>query len=351
MKTAGQILSPSVLLKQLSALSSLNGISPAEVIQWLRRFDASDKRRRQFEKETGVPAPQAVIFSPTMRCNYNCIGCYSRTHPRDRELSSERINRFFSELEQVGTSVCFISGGEPFMHPDLPDLIAKHPEMLFIVFTNGSLITDELAARLRDSRNIIPALSIDGTEPTVTRRRGPEAWAHIQKASACFRRANMLFGFSTMVTGQTLAEISEPAFFTGLADAGYQLGFVMEYIPVGKDVNRALILNPDERTLLRKAVLTARKRNPFQLFQLPEDTDDGESCGAARRFMHINAEGGLEPCPFCHHFDCSIRDQSFQQALQSPLFKRIRATPELFDKKELNCALAENADRVASLVS
>lgn len=350
MKKTAQILSPDILLKQLSALSSLKGISPTEVIQWLHRFETSDKRRQLFEKKTGTPAPQAVIFSPTMRCNYNCIGCYSRNHPRDRELDSDRIDSFFEELESVGTSVCFISGGEPFLHQDLPVLMARHPKLLFIVFTNGSCITDELTAKLRDSRNVIPALSIDGTEQTVTERRGPTAWQNLQSAVDCFRRARMLFGFSTMVTNRTLTEITAPSFFKELATQGFQLGFVMEYIPVGKDVDRSLILKPAERNQLRECVLATRKKLPLQLFQLPEDTEDEKSCGAAHRFMHINSEGKLEPCPFCHQSDASIRTQSFQEALRSPLFQRIRKTPELFDKKELNCALAENESQIKRML-
>lgn len=349
MKKNTKILSPALLLKQLSALSAA-GLTAGETLKWLRRFDASDKRRARFEKENGVPAPQAIIFSPTMQCNYNCIGCYSRNHPRDKELSSDRIDAFFGELEAVGTSVCFISGGEPFMHPDLPELMAKHPDLLFVVFTNGSRITEELARQLRAARNIVPSLSVDGIEATITHRRGNHAYDNILKAAACFRKADILFGFSTMVTNQTLPEIIDPAFFTRLVDQKYQLGFIMEYVPVGKDVDHSLVLSSAERVQLRDAVLAANKKYPFQIFQLPEDTEDENNCGAARRFLHVNSEGGLEPCPFCHRFDTTIRDQSFQQALQSPLFKRIRETPSLFDKKELNCALAENEALVKMLL-
>ena len=125
----------------------------------------------------------------------------------------------------------------------------------------------------------------------------------------------------------------------------------MEYIPVGKDVNHSNILNKSERKTLRDNVLKTRKNLPLQIFQLPEDTDDGNNCGAANRFMHITASGNLEPCPFCHQSDRSIRDMSFQDALQSPLFKCIRKTPKVFQKSELNCSLAENEKMVKRLKS
>ena len=123
----------------------------------------------------------------------------------------------------VGTSVCFISGGEPFLRANLLDLMAKHAELLFVVFTNGSQITKSIAEKLRDCKNIIPALSIDGTEKTVAERRGEMAWKNIQNAANYFKNAGLLFGFSTMVTKETLTEICDLNFFKNRIEEGYQL--------------------------------------------------------------------------------------------------------------------------------
>lgn len=351
MKTPSTILTPAVLLKKLNTLPGGTGLSAKESLQWLRRFDASDKRRVRFEKNTGTPAPQAVIFSPTMRCNYTCIGCYSRNHPTDMELPTDRIDEFFTELETVGTSVCLISGGEPFLHPDLPDLMEKHRDLLFIVFTNGSQISAQLARQLAESGNVIPALSVEGNDETVTLRRGPNACANIRRAIRHFQAADLFFGFSTMVTKETLPQIMDDEFFRRRADLGYKIGFVMEYVPVGKDVDHSLVLSPEERQRLRLRVQKAQKADPILTFQLPDDTEDGVSCGAAGRFLHINSTGGLEPCPFAHHFDTSIRDQSFQAALESPFFKRIRQTPTVFVKSEFSCSLTENDTLLKELLN
>jgi MoaA/NifB/PqqE/SkfB family radical SAM enzyme len=342
MKTIHPILTPALLLKKLSTLPSGTGLTAKETLQWLQRFSASEKRRVQFKKTTGIPAPGAVIFSPTMQCNYTCTGCYSRTHPSDDELSTERMDAFFRELQEVGTSVCLISGGEPFLRTDLPSLMLQHPELLFIVFTNGSQITAPLARQLRESRNVIPTLSIEGTDETVNQRRGEGASLHLHQAIKHLKAANLFFGFSTMVTQKTLPQILAENFFAKRAEQGYRIGFIMEYIPVGKDIDLTQILTQEKRQQLRNTVVNAQKKDPILLYQLPDDTDDGTSCGAAGRFMHINSSGGLEPCPFAHHSDTSIRDQTFQQALQSPFFQRIRETPDLFEKKKINCSLVEN---------
>lgn len=343
-------LTPAILLKKLSTLKG-TGISAVETVQWLQRFTAADKRRAEFEKTTGIPAPGAIIYSPTLRCNYSCTGCYSREHPNSNELSTERIDRLFTELEEIGTAICLISGGEPFMRLDLPDLMQKHPNLLFIVFTNGSKITEALAKQLQTSRNIIPVLSVEGDEATVSQRRGPKAWPNLLAAREHFKKAGLFFGFSTMVTRETLPQVLDPNFFAAQYETGAKIGFVMEYIPVGPDADRDLTLSPETRDELRQAVVTAQNELPFLLFQLPNDADDGTSCGAARRYLHLNASGGLEPCPFAHRSDSSIRDQSFKDALRSPLFEQIRNTPEVFHKKEINCALAENDSQLVALLA
>lgn len=330
-------------------LPDRGGLSAHEIAEWQHRFNDAEKKRARFEIRSGLPAPHTVIFSPTMRCNYTCTGCYSRNRPIDDELSEERIDLLFSELEDAGTSICMISGGEPFLRKDLPNLMHHHPELLFIVFTNGSRMTPALARKLQASKNIIPVLSMEGTDETVSKRRGKKAVFHLLQTKKIFRDAGLFFGFSTMVTKETLPQIDE-TFFSRAVTAGFQIGFIMEYIPVGKDINPSLALPPEERARLRKIVLKARRENPLLLFQLPDDAENGVSCGAARRFIHIASDGGLEPCPFAHHSDSSIRNLSLEQALHSTFLNLIRETPALFKKQKLACSLVENEDLVRTLL-
>ena len=65
-----------------------------------------------------------------------------------------------------------IVGGEPFMHPQLLELLEPHPDCYFQVFTNGQFITDEKAKRLRQLGNVTPLISVEGTEIVSDERRG-----------------------------------------------------------------------------------------------------------------------------------------------------------------------------------
>ena len=66
-----------------------------------------------------------------------------------------------------------IVGGEPFMHPQLLDMLEPHPDCYFQVFTNGQFITDEIAKRSCGRLgNVTPLISVEGTEIVSDERRG-----------------------------------------------------------------------------------------------------------------------------------------------------------------------------------
>src|SRR6185295_14210602 len=82
------------------------------------------------------------------------------------------MNRMIREAKEMGNSFFGILGGEPFMHGELLDILAAHPDCYFQVFTNGQLITDEVARELRRLGNVTPLVSIEGTEIISDVRRG-----------------------------------------------------------------------------------------------------------------------------------------------------------------------------------
>ena len=57
------------------------------------------------------------------------------------------MNRLINEAKAMGNSFFGILGGEPFMHPELLEILGRHPDCYFQVFTNGHFITDEVATR------------------------------------------------------------------------------------------------------------------------------------------------------------------------------------------------------------
>lgn len=71
---------------------------------------------------------------------------------------------------------------------------------------------------------------------------------------------------------------------------------------------------------------------------------------SGRGFIHISANGDLEPCPFAPYSDTNLKDMKLKDALGSELLKQIRDNHEKLEETRGGCALWENRDWVASLL-
>lgn len=119
-----------------------------------------------------------VVWNVGRRCNLRCVHCYSQSRNIDYsgELSHEEGLRLIDDLAGFGAPVMLFSGGEPLMRPDIFELIehAAGRSMRAVVSTNGTLITPDVAARLKDAGLSYVGISLDGLEETNDLFRGME---------------------------------------------------------------------------------------------------------------------------------------------------------------------------------
>lgn len=117
-----------------------------------------------------------VVWNVGRRCNLRCIHCYSQSRDDEfpDELSHKEGRRLIDNLADFGVPVILFSGGEPLMRPDIFELIeyATGHNMRAVLSTNGTLITSEMATRLRDVGISYAGISLDGLEQTNDRFRG-----------------------------------------------------------------------------------------------------------------------------------------------------------------------------------
>lgn len=117
-----------------------------------------------------------VVWNVGRRCNLRCVHCYSQSRDQDypNELSHEEGIRLLDDLSSFGAPVILFSGGEPLMRPDIFELIrhATGKKMRAVVSTNGTLITPEMAGRLKEAGLSYVGISLDGLEPTNDKFRG-----------------------------------------------------------------------------------------------------------------------------------------------------------------------------------
>src|SRR5918992_5121324 len=107
----------------------------------------------------GEHFPPFLYISIINSCNLRCQGCWVKVDGPRHFIDAARMDRLITAVKRGGNSFFGMLGGEPFMHPQLLEILAQHPDCYFQIFTNGQLITDEIACELRRLRNATPLIS------------------------------------------------------------------------------------------------------------------------------------------------------------------------------------------------
>jgi MoaA/NifB/PqqE/SkfB family radical SAM enzyme len=328
--------------------------SPRRIVFILRmswRHWRAQRRHASQQRRTNGTIPSILAISPTMRCNYNCQGCYSRGRPEDDELSTEELHRLFSEAEDLGVHSVVLTGGEPLLRNDMLDLMAQHGRLLFFLITNGSLVTPDIARCIARSGNVIPLVSIEGFAADTDGRRHPGAHETAMRALGHLRKAHVAFGFVATNTSINSSQLATDAFIDQMVDIGCAVGFFTEYVPCGANPRPDWVLDADARAAFHRRVLEFRRHKPIVLSQFPHDEYGNENrcSGAGWVSLHINSQGDVEPCPFVSVARENIRHGGLVAACQSPFLRAIRSQPSLLQRERYACSLFEHRAELSDL--
>lgn len=318
-----------------------------------RRLWLANRRRLRQMKRLGISIPTVLAISPTMRCNFNCRGCYSRGRPVENELSGRELAALLREAEQLGISAVVVTGGEPLLCPDLLQLTGKSRRLFFVIITNGSMVTPEVARQVADSGNIALLVSIEGSAAYTDERRRPGAYAAAMDAFAHLRDAGAFFGFAATNTTANTAYLGSDAFIQQMIACGCGVGFFTEYVPCDPHPLPHWVLSETERDAFRRRVLELRQQQPLMLIQFPQDEygEDNYCSGAGRASLHINSQGGIEPCPFISIACENIREGGLLAACRSSFLRAIREQDRLLRRKRFACALFEHLDEIEGIAA
>jgi MoaA/NifB/PqqE/SkfB family radical SAM enzyme len=291
-----------------------------------RAWFLGGKKREAFKAEHGFWPPFVMILSPTLHCNLRCKGCYTLGYGTKPELPYELVKRVLTECQEMGIHFITVLGGEPFVYPDLFRMIEEHPEIFFQVYTNGTLMTREKAKRLSELGNTMVVISIEGYEEETDRWRGQGVYRKIMNAFDDLREARVLIGTSATVTGQNVEVVASEPFVDFMMEEGSFAQMYFLYIPVNGQADFSLMVTPEQRNHLRKQVMYFRNTKPMFFLDFWNDGPYVDGCIAGgRRYFHLNAKGDVEPCVYTHIAADNIYNTPLAKALDSPLFRAIRA--------------------------
>jgi MoaA/NifB/PqqE/SkfB family radical SAM enzyme len=308
--------------------------------------------RRHRSIKRGVPVPPYLIASVTQSCNLRCAGCYARGHGRAaaKELKDDRWIEILSEASRLGVSVSILAGGEPFTRKSLLSITRHFPNMIFPVFTNGILIDDVMIDELRNQKHVIPVVSLEGDRVKTDGRRGKGVFEQAMLTLEHLRKQGIFFGVSITVTNENMDFVTRDAFIQKLVDGGCGILFFIEFVPV-ENKSEHLVLSMDQRNRLNELVKGWDQRFRALFVAFPGDEEQYGGCLAAGRgFVHISADGRLEPCPFAPYTDTSLVSMNLEQALRSRLLAQIRENHNQLTETRGGCALWTNRDWVKSLI-
>ena len=305
--------------------------------------------------------PRLVAWEVTRRCNLGCLHCRASADPEDSsdpaELSTGEGRRLLGELASVGRPVVILTGGEPLLREDLLDLVRTGTGLglRMVLATNGTLLTTERAAALREAGIRRVAVSVDSAGPERhDALRGAEgAFAAALDGIAACRSARLPFQVNTTFTRQNLGE--REALLGLVARLGAAAWHVFFLVEVGRaGCLAAQQLEPDEYEDTLAWLAEARERGPvpikvtcapqfervlrqrggapgrrregdhFHSRRAPHSVGAG-GCLAGTGFCFVSSTGIVSPCGYLPIECGDVRREGFARIwADSPVLRALR---------------------------
>lgn len=310
------------------------------------------QRRKKAEEQYDCKFPWAILMDPTSACNLHCVGCWAAEYGNKLNMDLETLDSIIKQGKENGTYMYIYSGGEPLIRKkDIITLCERHPECEFLAFTNATLIDEQFADAMLRVRNFVPAISVEGFEEETDKRRGKGTYRKIMKAMDILRERKLIFGISSCYTRDNAEVVGSEEYFDAMIEKGAKFAWFFTYIPVGVDAVPELLVTADQRKYMYHQVRKFRQTKPIFTMDFWNDGEFVNGCIAgARKYLHINAAGDIEPCAFIHYSDSNIHEKTLLEAYRSPLFRQYQKNQPFNENHLRPCPLLDNKGALAKIV-
>lgn len=286
--------------------------------------------------------PAFQFISVTNECNLKCQGCWVTSNNNKENLDFEKIEKIIESGKKMGSYFYGILGGEPLLYKQLFDIFERHDDCYFLLFTNGTLFTENTAARLSRLANVTPLFSFEGDEKEADIRRGGkniyDRTLHSIKTSV---NKGLITGVSISVCKSNIEMALSDDFINMLHENGVLYIWYYIFRPTGEKPGYELALSSEEIERLRRFLVEGRTRYPVVLIDSYWRADGEPFCPAAEGLSHhINPAGYIEPCPViqlsCDKIDGSDINNVYENSVFLKNFKE-----EILQKTK-GCVLMED---------
>ncbi|OAG27336.1 heme b synthase [Thermodesulfatator autotrophicus] len=300
--------------------------------------------------------PRLVAWELTRHCNLDCVHCRAAASrgPYPNELTTDECFRILKEIKEVGSPIIILTGGEPLLRKDIFEIAEETSRLGFrpVMATNGTLITPEIAQKMKETGIARVSISLDGAtaESHDNFRKVKGAFDGALKGIAILKEVGLPFQINTTITEVNVEEV--PA----ILDLALKLGAVAHHIfllvPVGRGkemAEQALTAEKYEKVLhwfydqrkkvpegfhlkatcaphyyriLRQRAKEEGQSVTFETFGLDAVT---RGCLAGTGFCFISHQGVVQPCGYLELNCGELRKQTFPEVWwNSKVFKNLR---------------------------
>ena len=311
------------------------------------------KRKEFMASAPGLWAPTTILMSPTMRCNLSVRGLLRGGVPAATRTSSPRsCRRWSTRATRWASTSSPCSGAEPFIYDGLLDLAARNQDSYFQVYTNGTLIDEEVVDELADLGNVAPMLSLEGDEAATDARRGHGVYRQLLEIMDMLGDRGVVFGYSATVTRDNWRMLISDEWVDPLRRQGRapQLELPLHADRPRPEHGTHAHTGGAQRVPRRRRCASAtRSRSSRSTSGVTPRTSRGASPG--KHYMHVNSEGWVEPCIFTHFATDNIHDTSLADAFNSPYFREIRRRQPFSHNLLKPCMLIDNPEQSREIMA
>jgi len=291
-----------------------------------------------------------INWNITRECNLRCKHCYYDAGAQlEDELSTEESFALIDEIASVFGDKANITfgGGEPLLRRDIFDLISygKGQGLHLVLASNGILLSEEVAARLKKSGLEEVIIPIDGTQKTHDSIRGENTFEKAVKGARACKEAGLSLVIDPCIMKQNEKET------TKIIDIAVKLGArqcrFFHYVSMGRgrevmpdselgSVQYAenLMLLYEEQNKRRELEICTTQASQYWVV-LKRKEGEGSfvpdffyteipGCRAAIGMLSIKPNGDVVPCPLLEVKAGNVREMTLREILDSKVFVELR---------------------------
>jgi putative heme d1 biosynthesis radical SAM protein NirJ2 len=284
-----------------------------------------------------------VSWNTTNQCNMFCDHCYREAGARlAEELDTGQAEKLIREIKKAGFRIMIFSGGEPLMRDDIYELgaYATQQGLRAVLGTNGTLISPEVATKLKEAGFMAAGVSLDSLDPVKNDsfRKLDQAYELTLKGMENLKSAGIPFQIHTTVMDWNVNELESITDFA--IEIGAMAHHVFFLVPAGRAVNiedEALKVAEYEKTIARlmekqKQVNIEIKPTCAPQFMRVADKKGipmrfSRGCLAGISYCIISPRGDVQPCAYMDIRLGNVKDRAFDVIWhENSILKELRTT-------------------------